>query len=448
MTLVSVVEHEVIPVVARLDHPAHKALTFAEAERLIGVGAARRIRVAEYVARDRIKVRQFVGLVSLGARSIEVLPKIESPAGDASTTVVRHNLLHMLLAAFDINIHIPGAVDAEVGRADWLDAFIQAFCAQLAEQVRFGLIKQYRVEEDDLAQLRGNLLVEEQLRRNFIHQERIACEFDELDEDHLLNQVFKASLTRMLPFARSVAGQRAVRQLVVSFDGVSSRSSASRWWRHVSLNRLSARFQPALQMAQLFLDGLGPDVKHGGNGSFALLFDMNDLFESYVGKEMRRCTRASALQVQLQHSKHQLIWDPVGKASLFALRPDIVAFSDGHAVCIADTKWKRLEVAERKMGVNQGDLYQMLAYADRYACDSILLIYPYQPMGPEGGSVRRLLHFMGRKTVVLVATVHLENLKSVGDQLSSMLAYVREQADIRQGELSTCLLQPSTRLQL
>lgn len=420
MNAITVVEHEVVPVVPRLDRPGQKALTGKEVDGLVAIGVKLGIRVAEFVARDRIKIQQFVGLAHLCGRDIEVLPKIESQIGDAPTSVARHNLLRMLLAAHDVDVHVPGLASATLSDASWLDTFIRAFCLELAEQVRRGMTRRYRTDEDNLATLRGRLVVEEQLRRNFIHMERIACEFDEFDEDHLLNQVFKLALTRMGRCARSIGAQRLVNELALSFNGVSAPAMSKGWWRKVGLDRLSARFTQPLRMAQMFLDGASPDVSHGESESYALLFDMNDLFEKFVGRELRLRLQPQGLRVHLQHARHHLMRDPSTGANLFALRPDIVVLKDGKAVCIADTKWKRLSLEERKLGLQQGDLYQMLAYADRYACDSILMLYPYQTGDGQHGSAQRLLHYQGRDTAVLIGQLALDDLGTVGEQLKAM----------------------------
>lgn len=421
MSAITVVEHQTIPVVARLDHQGQEALTSKEVDGLLAIGAKLGVRVAEFVARDRVKVQQFVGLVHLGGRDIEFLPKIESQAGDSPTSLVRHNLLRMLLVAHDVDVHVPGQASATLHDASWLDTFIRVFCLELAEQVRRGLTRRYRTDDDDLATLRGRLVVDEQLRRNFIHQERVACEFDELDEDHRLNQVLKLALTRMGRCARSMEAQRLVRELALSFDGVSAAAPSQGWWRKVPLDRLSARFAPSLRIAQMFLDGASPDVSHGSAESYALLFDMNDLFEKFVGRELRRCLQAQGLRVHLQHGGQYLMRDPSNGAGLFALRPDIVVFEGNKAVCIGDTKWKRLSPEERKLGVQQADLYQMLAYADRYACDSILMVYPYQSSDRQIDSAQHILHYQGRDTAVLIGQLVLGDLDAVGKQLSAML---------------------------
>ena len=73
------------------------------------------------------------------------------------------------------------------------------------------------------------------------------------------------------------------------------------------------------------------------------------------------------------------------------LRPDITVWeadSDGSAGDInrvLDAKWKRLDPHEPQWGVDQADIYQLLAYAVRYQCTTLELVYP-QPSSELGAS--------------------------------------------------------------
>lgn len=46
---------------------------------------------------------------------------------------------------------------------------------------------------------------------------------------------------------------------------------------------------------------------------------------------------------------------------------------------VIDTKWKRISprIEDAKHGINQGDVYQMMAYSQLYECDRVMLLYPY-----------------------------------------------------------------------
>ena len=62
----------------------------------------------------------------------------------------------------------------------------------------------------------------------------------------------------------------------------------------------------------------------------------------------------------------------------FQLKPDILVGPRNAPSLIIDTKWKRLKSSDEddKNGISQADMYQMYAYAQRYQCNDILLLYP------------------------------------------------------------------------
>ena len=420
----SVLEYEILEISKQTDVDAeNKALTTAEVEALYALGDRLGQRIIERMPRGRVRFRQFVGLVRVGGRDIEVLPKIESEnrTADSSKSIsdasIRQNLISMLLVAFDTKTLLPGDTQSVLEKSTWLDAFIRIFCQNLAEQVRRGLVKRYRIEEDNLHVVQGRILIDEQIRQNLIHRERTVCEFDELDENHALNQVFKLVVSKMLRVARNNATQQCARELLASFDAVELKPAVGGWWNHIYMDRLSARYQPALQMAKIFLSGMSPNLAHGSKDSFSLLFDMNILFEEYIGRILRQELRTKlGLSVQLQDKQHYLIKNSIGER-LFQLKPDIVVRDGNEVMCIGDTKWKRLDLEHRKLGVSQADLYQMLAYAQQYKCQRLLLLYPFESGFGQPLKEGNFLEYDECGVTVLVGQICLADLNTVPSQL-------------------------------
>jgi 5-methylcytosine-specific restriction enzyme subunit McrC len=107
------------------------------------------------------------------------------------------------------------------------------------------------------------------------------------------------------------------------------------------------------------------------------MFEMNTLFEEFVGRTMQKMLAGTDLSVRLQGPRdYALVADNSTKR--FATRPDITIYKDGDPVLIVDTKWKRLKGAidDAKAGVGQADVYQMMAYAQVYRCKRVMLLYP------------------------------------------------------------------------
>lgn len=420
MTSVSFREYDAIALCKEFDSPTDQKLTHAELDSLEALGKHLNIRIIEHISRTHVRPRQFVGSVQVGDRLLEFLPKIE-PVKESDLPVVRQNLLQMLLVSHDLDLSHTNLAALTQTAGSWLDLLMRFFCQALAVQLRHGLVKRYRTEEDDLYVVRGRLLLEQQVCRNLIHKERIACEFDELDENHPLNQVFKWVITRMLGLAHSERTRQAASELLPLFSNVSEVSVERLDTAQIVLDRSSERFRLCWELAKLFISGNTSDLYGGKQQSFALLFDMNDLFEGYIGKTLQKTLRRHRNRVRLQHSARHLVKDKNTERRLFKLRPDIVVMDDETASCIVDTKWKRLKPKQRKAGVLQSDLYQMYAYAGRHECNSILLLYPWDPS--TGCLEGERKHFIVENTgiKIRIAEVSLFDLNKVPEQLLSLL---------------------------
>jgi 5-methylcytosine-specific restriction enzyme subunit McrC len=58
------------------------------------------------------------------------------------------------------------------------------------------------------------------------------------------------------------------------------------------------------------------------------------------------------------------------------LIPDLLFLTGKKVMLVADTKYKRLDAKQTKLGVSEADIYQMLAYTTRFRCQQAVLVYP------------------------------------------------------------------------
>ena len=234
--------------------------------------------------------------------------------------------------------------------------------------------------------MRGRLDVRRQFTRLAVRPDRLACRYDELSEDTPLNRVLKAAVSRLAGVVRSAANGRLLAELAARFEFVGESRDPLR--EPVRFDRTDAAFRDLHRLARLFLSGDWQNTAAGRAAGFALLFPMNDLFEKFVGRSLKRALAPCHLHVRLQDQRHSALTDENG-GSLFELRPDAVVEKE-KTFSVVDTKWKELKPKEKNLGVSQGDVYQMLAYARAYGAERAILIYPRRDgPGRPGGVVRR-----------------------------------------------------------
>lgn len=376
-----------------------------------------KVTILQHGPRKSLMTQNFVGIINLGRDQIEVLPKIEN-----ETSIVRKNLAKMIASVLNLDLHVGGTSLVSKSNDNILEILIQLFCQQLWQAVRRGMVRRYQSQQENLTVLRGRLTVSQQIRLNLARPDRLACEYDEFSENNPLNQVIRAALQILLRVARNQSNQRNISELLFCFQDVDIVVPSTIKWHLVSTDRLSNRYKPILAMARLFIEGRSPDVVTGDGNGFALLFDMNELFESYIGVIARGVFGGRSLTVQVQGPKRHLAKYANG-TPVFELRPDIVVSGGGEMEFIIDTKWKRLKEAAYREGVATSDIYQMYAYSSRYLVPDVVLLYPHH--GELGDwKPRRAEYWVNDgelpsecKRRIGVSTVDLRDLSTVPGQL-------------------------------
>ena len=381
-----------------------------------------KVDVFKYGPKQRLIAQNFVGIINLGRDQVEILPKIE---GD--TSQVRHNLAGMISAVMNLELFDSDSSKTNKSNDSILEIFIQLFCGKLWHAVRRGMVRRYESRSDNLTVLRGRLSVVSQTRHNLARPDRLACVFDEFTENNPLNQALKAALRVLAKVAQNQANQRQLAELVFCFQDVDDVQPAKIRWDLAATNRLSEKYKPLLALARLFIERKSPDVVTGSGEGFALLFDMNVLFESYIGVIARRVLGAQGLTVSLQGPKRYLAHYENGNL-VFELKPDVVVTNVGEMAFVIDTKWKRLREETYREGIATSDIYQMYAYAKRYAAPEVLLLYPHHAELGEWKRKRAdyLLNDLDESGGTLnqrisVSTVDLRDLGTVPSQLKQIV---------------------------
>lgn len=420
MPLITIREHGKL----RIGEPSDDGLAVPEsqADRLSQLKAVYGFDVFKYVNKTTVSAQQYVGTVQVGSLTVEVLPKVEG-IGD---TTLRRNLVAMLSVALDLDISEGEAAQVGTQRLGLLEALIRLFCQKLFVQVHRGLVRRYEGREENLSVLRGRLAVTRQIRLNAAHPERLYCQFDEFMEDNPLNQILKAAVRFLLKASRDLTNQRQLSELLFIFDEVSDMPRHGLPWSKASFDRLNDRFRPCFNLASLFLRNTPPNVTAGRAESLSLFFDMNSLFEEYVGRVAACAFREEGCHVTRQGPQRALAYDEANQRNAFLMKPDIVAQAGGETSWIMDTKWKELTPEEVRDGVAQADVYQMYAYANGYQCPDVVLLYPHHAgLGtlPGTRASYRLHQWTGtgRHARIRVATLDLTDLKKVPDQLRQIM---------------------------
>ncbi|WP_148802571.1 McrC family protein [Campylobacter concisus] len=317
------------------------------------------LRIASGVGGKFIQARNYVGVLQTkSGLTIEILPKIADKNDAERSKTVFIKMLRMLK---NFPFKSSNLASLKTQNLPLLEIFISMFLCELEALVKKGIKSDYVALEESLNFLKGKLNINEQIKRNSIHKERFYVGYSEFLNDIKINRIIKTTLKFLYKKSNSSKNQQKIRELLFIFDEVSECEDYKNFFAKLVINRQVKHYEQTLLWCKIFLFGNSFTPHKGDDLAFALLFDMNALFESYVGNFIKK----KYADVSLQHSEKHLIEDPKS----FKLRPDI--FLEGKF--IADTKWK---IISSKDDISQADLYQLYAYGKKYECGRLYLIYP------------------------------------------------------------------------
>jgi 5-methylcytosine-specific restriction enzyme subunit McrC len=272
--------------------------------------------------------------------------------------------------------------------------------------------------------LRGRLNVVRQFTVLAVAPQRLACRFHELSADIPLNQILKAAVTYLRRISRLPENQRRLCELELAFADVAAVSTDRLPWPQIILDRTNTAYHDLIALSELLLGKRFQTTSAGSGVGFSLLFEMNTLFEKFIGLSLKAAARNSGVRITLQAPRSHALVEMASGKKRFMTKPDIVIQIDGRPIMIIDTKWKRLSPAidDPKHGISQSDVYQMMAYAHVYEVENLLLLYPHHA---ELGAAAGILcdhKIMGTDdTRLRVATVDLSNLSEFSLRLQTLV---------------------------
>jgi 5-methylcytosine-specific restriction enzyme subunit McrC len=257
---------------------------------------------------------------------------------------------------------------------EWI---ILSFSARLHELVRQNLRKNYINCRENTRFLRGKLLIGEQIKRNFIHKERFYCEYDIFTEDILLNRILKCTCFLLYNITRNTQAKNNLWWVLFLMDRVRLTNILPHHFERLRLTRLGEGYRDIIALCEIFLRHSTVDITRGQVPAFSYMFNMNDLFEEFCYRFLRRYGDSEEMglagcDIWHERPRYKLFRKP----EKFEMRPDITISDNEKFKFIIDTKYKPLDNKKDHCGIDRNDFYQMYTYLKKYDCKEGILLYP------------------------------------------------------------------------
>ena len=165
--------------------------------------------IFEIKANNRIKAKQFVWIVKINNKNIQILPKIFWDKNE----IILENLLHML--SYTKKLKIKESDIAKIWKInDLFEIFIYIFSRELFILLKKEFKKNYHDIEENSNFLKWKLLFVKHLKNNLFNKEKFFIEYEKMDENFLLNIFLKSTCNKLLKFSKSPENKKLLKRII------------------------------------------------------------------------------------------------------------------------------------------------------------------------------------------------------------------------------------------
>lgn len=365
----------------------------------------------------KIRVINYVGIICFENVILEILPKLS-----LSDNLVkdREILLQMLSICNKIPITMNEKIRLSLKNYNLLNFFVMYFIESMQTQMKKGIYFEYINKIENLNVMRGKILLSTYAKEKGISPMKIRCEYDECSENNFLNQVLKKACISILCRINDNSIQGKIKKILSYFQNVDLIYIDRKKLLGYKFYKNNDRFKDCYLLARLLLLNLSMDNSQNNQEAFSILFEINTLYEEYIGILIKSIWDNSFRETYIQDkSKFLLKNEQTGKKN-FNLRPDIVLYDlKNEYEIIIDTKWKAIEV-DSNVFYRSSDIYQMYAYITAYEnAKRCILLYPCIQKDKNYSSWKLSESFKGK--FIEAKTVRLDDIKNTKNDLKKII---------------------------
>ena len=294
------------------------------------------------------------------------------------------NIYYMLSYAFQV-LKQTNYENVASEKFDYVrDLFAAILEKGTAQQLKQGLYREYVTKRETLPVLRGKIDMPRTFRNRTRRNQRPACEYDELSENNLFNQILKTTIQLLVRDDEVKKEHKAaLKKMMPFFDGVECIEPSEIPWSRLYYRRNNRNYELLMNICYFVMDGM-LQTTEAGEYRMAVFFDehMDRLYEKFILEYYRQehpeLTEVKAAQVK---------WNLTGENDeamirfLPVMQTDIT-LRQGDRVLIIDAKYygHTLQKQYDKYTLHSGNVYQIYTYVknlDKDASGNVagLLLY-------------------------------------------------------------------------
>jgi len=255
------------------------------------------------------------------------------------------------------------------------DLFATILAKAMMTQLKHGLSREYIIENDNLPVLRGKIYLKESIQLKIRNDHRLACCYDELSENHYMNQILKsAALCLINNDGVERKNKDALKKSIMFFSKVDILEPSKINWHTLHYNRTNASYRMLMNICYLLLHDLLLTTENGRH-KLATFFDdqeMSRLYEKFILEYYKKHFP------QYWPSSKEIKWNATGGADyLPKMQSDVMLFDNiKKKKLIIDAKFyeKIMQTQYGNDSIRSNNLYQIFTYVKNEDKDNTGLV--------------------------------------------------------------------------
>ena len=279
-------------------------------------------------------------------------------------SILIKNIYYMLSYAFT-TLNQGGYENVATEDFDNLHNLFAAILAKgIGRQLKQGLYREYMNRTETLPVVRGKIDMPGTIQNRLARKHVLTCQYDELSENNLLNQILKTTVMLLLRYARVSEDYKTdLKKEMFFFSNVDAIDPASIRWSSIRFQRNNSTYRMLISLCQLVLEGmlLTTDSGEYRLASFVDEQRMSRLYEKFILEYYaKECPQVTATASQIPWA----LDDGIG-TMLPVMQSDIMLTSrSGDTVLIIDAKYytHTTQTQYDVHTLHSGNLYQIFTY--------------------------------------------------------------------------------------
>ena len=244
-----------------------------------------------------------------------------------------------------------------------LDLFATILATGITLQLKRGLTREYIENQDYLSTLRGKIDLRESMKLKVYEGRRLACRFDELSENHYMNQILKTTALYLINESDvQRISKNMLKKAILFFSNVSTLEPSAINWRALHFHRNNASYRLLMGICYLVLHELLLTTDDGKRKLATFVDDqqMSRLYEKFILEYYKRHFP------QYHPSAREIKWNTTGTMDFLPnMYSDcmLVDVKSGKKLII-DAKYygQILQTQYENDTIRSNNLYQIFAY--------------------------------------------------------------------------------------